>query len=1114
MKILEYVGLDPARVRAQYRKVCAAIERDDFRQAEVKKLAADGRRPLYRAKLDDSNRLLFTLLRHGGERYALMLEVIENHAYEKSRFLRGATIDEARIPVVDDPGSAEAETVRYIHPQRREIHLLDKVISFDDAQHEIFGLPAPLVIVGSAGSGKTALTLEKLRGIEGEVLYVTRSAYLAQNARDLYYHDGYDDERQEATFLSYREFVESLRVPPGREVQWRDFVRWFARQQQAFRGIAPHHAFEEIEGVLAADPDGPLDRAAYLALGVRQSIFVDDRDRVFDLFERYRAWLDEAKLYDPGLIAPRWLEYAAPRYDFIVIDEVQDLTTSQLALILATLKKPGQFLLCGDSNQIVHPNFFSWSRVKSLFWRDAALAERQELRVLRANFRNSREATRVANTLLKIKQQRFGSIDRESNFLVDSVGGDEGAVTLVADKDAVKKDLDQRIRQSTHFAVLVMRDEDKDEARKHFRTPLLFSVHEAKGLEYESIVLYRFVSGNRTVFADITDGVEPADLEAAELDYRRARDKTDKSLELHKFFVNALYVALTRAVRNLYLIESDTGHPLFDLLGLRTGEAALQVDAKASSLDEWQKEARKLELQGKQEQADAIRTQILRQTPVPWPVFDEARLRDTLVKVFREKTPGNKAKKQLLEYAACHDEPKMTEWLATEAQYSAGSDFDRLRDTLGRKYSVTYASSRFKDILQACDRHGVDHRTPMNLTPLMAAASTGNVALVDALVERGADLEATDHLGRNALHWALLEAFRDPKYAQGPFAGLYQRLAPAAIDLKTRDERLVRIGSHLSEYLLVQTMWALFKSRFTMKGGDGIFDTAAILEAWEHLPAQVLRPERKRRPYLSGLLSRNEVDRDYAYNRRLFRRLKQGSYQFDPALAVRRRVGVGVGVGEAGTGVGAGAGAGNGNDNGSEAGVASAILPDDQRWVPVMAALNLPLIAEGASLWYRSRIESLLASAGMPAIGEPIGGQAERHRLGSLADSVQAVQREDEARYARRASDKRRAQASHAAQVQAPAPGPAQAPAQGSAQIPAQEPVPEPQNAPEPRRVTTLPPAKPPPWGTPAAKRYEIERIRREIEARRLREAGSGQQGEAGDERNGDGPPDPSAMEN
>lgn len=49
---------------------------------------------------------------------------------------------------------------------------------------------------------------------------------------------------------------------------------------------------------------------------------------------------------------------------------MQDLTPAQLDLVLATLKKPGHFLLCGDSNQIVHPNFFSWSQVKSLFWRD------------------------------------------------------------------------------------------------------------------------------------------------------------------------------------------------------------------------------------------------------------------------------------------------------------------------------------------------------------------------------------------------------------------------------------------------------------------------------------------------------------------------------------------------------------------------------------------------------------------------------------------------------------------------------------------------------------------------------------------------------------------------
>ena len=372
------------------------------------------------------------------------------------------------------------------------------------------------------------------------------------------------------------------------------------------------------------------------ALGVRQSIFPPERrDALYDLFEKYRAWLGESRLFDLNLVAQDWLARAQPRYDFVVIDEVQDLTPVQLALVLKTLKKPGQFLLCGDSNQIVHPNFFSWAQVKSLFWQDAALAERQNLSVLAANFRNGHEATRVANQLLKIKQRRFGSIDRESNFLVDAIGGEPGEVVLMADKDAALRELDKSVRQSTRFAVLVMRDEDKAEARKRFATPLLFSIHEAKGLEYDNIVLYRFVSDHRKDFAEIVDGVEAADLALENLEYRRARDKEDKSLEVYKFFVNALYVALTRAIRNLYVVESDVGHPLFGLLGLADG-GAVKLESTKSTLEDWQKEARKLELQGKQEQARAIRETFLQGRPVPWTPWSRA-LIETLAQAFHQR---------------------------------------------------------------------------------------------------------------------------------------------------------------------------------------------------------------------------------------------------------------------------------------------------------------------------------------------------------------------------------------------------------------------------------------------------------------------------------------------
>ena len=83
MKILEYIGLDTSRVKASYRKVVDAIARHEFRAAHVKKLANLSHGKFYRAKLDDADRLLFTLIRHGDEVCALMLEVIANHDYRQ-----------------------------------------------------------------------------------------------------------------------------------------------------------------------------------------------------------------------------------------------------------------------------------------------------------------------------------------------------------------------------------------------------------------------------------------------------------------------------------------------------------------------------------------------------------------------------------------------------------------------------------------------------------------------------------------------------------------------------------------------------------------------------------------------------------------------------------------------------------------------------------------------------------------------------------------------------------------------------------------------------------------------------------------------------------------------
>lgn len=84
----------------------------------------------------------------------------------------------------------------------------------------------------------------------------------------------------------------------------------------------------------------------------------------------------------------------------------------------------------------------------------------------------------------------------------------------------------------------------------------------------------------------------------------------------------------------------------------------------------------------------------------------------------------------------------------------------------------------------------------------------------------------------------------------------------------------------------------------------------------------MLRPERNQRAHLSSVLSRNEVARDYAYNRGLFLRVQQASTSSIPGLAVRRKT------------------------------------HGEERWVPVFEALNLPWVGEFTLNFVWPRVET------------------------------------------------------------------------------------------------------------------------------------------------------------
>ncbi len=314
-------------------------------------------------------------------------------------------------------------------------------------------------------------------------------------------------------------------------------------------------ALEEIQRLVeksAADFSSPLlSLDEYLALGKKRAPnFLYDRRAIYaiavfyqDRLARSGGW-DEIDLTKAalGLLDGSPGEFAQ---DLIVCDEVQDLTDVQVALIFRLAADPRSVVLTGDPRQIINPSGFRWEEVKNkLYARGIPVPAVHRLSL---NFRCVGAIVRLSNALLDLKAGLVGVTDTDMREEWKFSGTPPLLLAGLSEQEVTAR-MDMR---GAGQVVLTRTKEARDRLKQALRTELVFTIAEAKGLEFDTVFLWEFATdpAARAVWRTI-----------------RAGDPLDNARIPHvRQELALLYVAVTRARTTLIVYDGVEPSVIWDI---------------------------------------------------------------------------------------------------------------------------------------------------------------------------------------------------------------------------------------------------------------------------------------------------------------------------------------------------------------------------------------------------------------------------------------------------------------------------------------------------------------------------------------------------------------------
>ena len=424
-------------------------------------------------------------------------------------------------------------------------------------QMEFVRKPGPLLLSGTVGSGKTTILLYHLyrqarANPAGRYLVVTYSPTLTSLCQLLFEH--LPEGRtllQRVDILSYEDLLYHW-FPHQQVVIYAERRRQFHEAYQRAKRVwrqgnlkeplrswkRRHREFpwdeerlwaeywDVIKGQLNWQTRQLLDREGYLH-NAASNLQPEEREVVFAAIE---TWFRLGGQDELDLSRDLWEQpkKVVASYDGVYVDEIQDLCEVQWMLLMRLVRHPTGLFLTGDPFQALRPSGFHWNRLVSRISQEVTVQEGS----LKLNLRNSRQiALFVQGELERIKREY--DLDEMPDYHVTALLDGLPPVAATLDSPALSA---RRLAEwlGDQGAVIVWDTADEghpfaQELRQ--QGVLLCSVEEAKGLEFDRVILLNV--------------------------YSQMHTQMRQPPVLRQQAFSRLYVALTRARRGLVVVEDN-----------------------------------------------------------------------------------------------------------------------------------------------------------------------------------------------------------------------------------------------------------------------------------------------------------------------------------------------------------------------------------------------------------------------------------------------------------------------------------------------------------------------------------------------------------------------------